>query len=766
EIGNSNIRWISLFVGLIIVFCLGCSQLGSQVGADSSPAVELPRAKPETVGMSSETLSEIKPAVQDFLDRKWIAGAVTLVARKGEVVYFDAMGFRDVENQAPMKTDTIFRIYSMTKPIASVALMILYDEGHFRLDDPISKWLPEFSNPVVAVGRTVNQDGKTVIQTEPAARPITVRHILTHTAGLSNSYMGEFTPKAYRKAQRKSSREDTIGDMVKRYAAVPLNYHPGDEWQYSRATCVVGRLVEVISGRTLAEFMRERIFKPLQMVDTSFFLPMEKLPRFAANYSPGVGRRITLIDPASSDSGFVKKPHVYFSGSGGLLSTATDYVRFCQMMLNKGELEGTRILKTETVALMTENHVGELPLWLSPGAQFGLGFALNPVDSDTGGAAGTYSWGGAAYTKFWIDPQREMIGILMTQVLPNNHLSLHTRFSTLANRALLGTGLAPDQSEGLGTEFTYDKIPKFTISYPQGTTRDKIRPGQVLAAKTPAGVTFQATVSDIPQDLKLEDVAQKWYVPILESIGIALNPKVVANAEFVLADGSKAYKSEIHWIYKPMNVRLMTQMMAAYKNDRLVTVTAHPYSDKEEVIPIIESLRFGPVVSRSLSSEGGKETEATVATKPEVLNTPTYEYNAKPAFSFRFPSDSTRAQTVAPGQVMAGRTPDRVNFYAAVNEIPEGMDLSEVGPAVYAANLEKTGAGSEVEVVSNREIKLECGTRAYLTEIDWLNQRNWLITTQVVSAFKNGKWIRVSVLSGQFSWEYTPIVKSLKFKDP
>jgi len=741
---------------------------GCNVREARAPIPKVPMTSPESVEMRSETLNQIGPVVQEFLDKDLVSGAVTLVARKGKVVHFEAMGYRDVGIKAPMQRDTIFRIYSMTKPIASVALMILYDEGHFQLNDPISKWLPEFTNPVVAVARVKNDEGKKVFQTVPAARPITVRHILTHTAGLSNAYTGKLTRKAYRKAQRRSSREDTIADFVKRYAAVPLNYHPGDEWQYSRATCVVGRLVEVISGQTLDVFMRERIFEPLEMRDTSFYLPMDKLPRFAANYSPGPGRKITLLDPANEHSGFVKKPHLYFMGSGGLLSTANDYFRFCQMLLNKGELGGQRILKKETVELMTRSHTGNLNLWLAPGASFGLGFAINPVDSETGGAAGTYSWGGAAYTKFWIDPQREIIGVLMTQVLPNRHLKLHSRFSTLANQALLGTSDAGKQSAGLGTEFSYDKTPKFTINFPKGTTKAKPTNSlQVLAAKTPEGVIFQASVNDIPEGIELKDFAEKSYLPGLVATRIAQKARVTSNSEFTLTDGTSGYKSEIQWIYKPMKLLIKTQMVAAYKDGKVVSVTAHPWSNPEEVWPVIESLRFGDKISGMAKKPMPKKPQSKIDYQPhpQPLNTTIYRYSKSPSFSVNFPAGSTKGRPTAPNQLMAGKTPDGVSFQVAVDSVPEGIDLSKLGPDFYAVNLEKSGAGTEIEVLKNQEIKLKCGTRAYYSEIEWLYRGSRLLTTQLVSVYKDGRWISVSAHPWQFPWESTPIVKSLNFCD-
>ena len=273
----------------------------------------------------------------------------------------------------------------------------------------------------------------------PALRPITVRQLLTHTAGFANSYLGFFKQEV-EKVSAKQKPDDTIADYVSRFAAVPLNYQPGERWEYSGATNHVGRLVEILSGMTLDEFFQQRIFEPLGMKDTHFYLPASKLPRFAAQYTPGEkDKKIVLADAPTAESRFVKEPHTFFMGAGGLVSTATDYWRFQQMMLQGGELDGRRILGRKTVELMTSNHTGDLPIWLSgPGYGFGLGYS---VLLDHGAAAsmqsnGTFGWGGAFCTYFWVDPREEMIGILMTQVRPYDHLGIREEFSVLANQAI------------------------------------------------------------------------------------------------------------------------------------------------------------------------------------------------------------------------------------------------------------------------------------------------------------------------------------------
>jgi len=401
----------------------------------------LPTARPEDVGMSSERLARIRPAMQRYVDRGLVPGVVTLVARRGRVVHFEAIGYRDVEAKAPMTTDAIFRIASMTKPIASVALMTLYEEGHFLLNDPISKFLPEFADMKVAQAATPAETGGAPYKLVPAKNPITFKHVLTHTAGFPNTYRG-ITREEFDKTYPRKNPNETIADAVKRLATMPLNFNPGEAWEYGPATDVVGRLVEVISGMTLDEYLRKKIFEPLKMTDTHFYLPSSKLDRFAANYQPDEknGNKIKLVEAPTPESRWVKQPHNYFSGAGGLVSTAADYVRFHQMMLNGGELDGARILGRKTVELMTTNHIGDLPIWLTgPGFGFGLGYSVVKDIGVTGqaGSPGQYGWGGAFCTYFQVDPKEELIGIVMTQVRPYNHINIRQEFMALANQAIV-----------------------------------------------------------------------------------------------------------------------------------------------------------------------------------------------------------------------------------------------------------------------------------------------------------------------------------------
>ena len=409
----------------------------------------LPRAEPEEVGMSSERLGRIRTAMQRYVDRQLVPGVVSLVARHGRVVHLDTIGLRDVEAGTPMTDDTIFRIASMTKPIASVALMMLFEEGHFLLSDPVSKWIPEYADPMVAVPVPPEEfTGLAPWRLVPADRPITIRHLLTHTTGVSATPRG-MSQEDFQKVMERQGPDETIGDFVKRYARVPLNRHPGEAWNYSRATCVVGHLVEIMSGMPLDEYLRERIFEPLNMPDTSFYLPLEKLDRFAACYTPGEDNKIRLTDAPTPESRFVKEPHNYFMGSGGLISSVADYFRFNQMMLNGGELDGARILGRKTVELMTRNHVGDLPVWLAgPWAGFGLGYGvvrstdnLNTLTAEHPGpspwSVGSYTWGGAFCTFQWVDPVEKLTGIIMTQVAPYQHLSIRREYVGLVCQAIV-----------------------------------------------------------------------------------------------------------------------------------------------------------------------------------------------------------------------------------------------------------------------------------------------------------------------------------------
>lgn len=399
-----------------------------------STAAELPRDQPDAVGMSSARLARIAPAMQRYIDAELTPGVITAVMRHGKLIHYKAQGHMDVASAKPMREDAIFRIASMTKPIASVALMMLWEEGRFQLRDPVSKFIPEFAAAQVS---TAADASGTTGELVPPKRPIQIRDMLTHTAGLANNYSGNVT--AYRQAMN-TPRPKSNAEQIKRLAALPLNYHPGEEWQYSAATNVVGHLVEIISGQSLDEFLRQRIFEPLQMPDTHFYLDNTKGGRLTTQYTPDENNKIKAQDPGSKQSRWITSPRNLFSGAGGLVSTVRDYLRFQQAMLNGGEIDGNRILAPSTVSLMLENHTGDLPLWLpGPGMGFGLGYG---VVVDRGAAAtplseGAGYWGGAYCTLSWIDPEQNLVGVLMTQVRPYSHINIRQDFQVLTYQAII-----------------------------------------------------------------------------------------------------------------------------------------------------------------------------------------------------------------------------------------------------------------------------------------------------------------------------------------
>ena len=391
-------------------------------------------SNPEDQGFSEERLKRIAPVMQKYIDQDLTPGVLTAIMRNEKIVYLETQGFMDVKEEKPLREDTIFRIASMTKPIASVALMTLWEEGHFQLNDPVSKFIPAFSETKVST--TSDASGKTGDLVEPK-REITIRDMLTHTAGLANSYIGN--KDAYRKAMYQP-RPKSNSEQINRLAKLALNYHPGEEWQYSAATSVVGHLVEIISGKSLDIFLEERLFSPLDMSDTHFYLDNTKGGRLAAQYTPGKNKKIILQDPGSEKSRWITSPRNIFSGSGGLVSTARDYLRFQQMILNEGQLNGVRILAPSTVSLMLENHTGNLPIWLTgPGTGFGLGYGVivDRGKSSSPLSEGSAFWGGAYCTISWIDREKSIVGLLMTQVRPYTHINIRRDFQVLTYQSIM-----------------------------------------------------------------------------------------------------------------------------------------------------------------------------------------------------------------------------------------------------------------------------------------------------------------------------------------
>ena len=388
----------------------------------------------QDLGFSPERLERIGTVMQRYVDEGKLAGMVTLVARRGAVAHFEKIGYQDIETGAPMELDTIFRIFSMTKPITCVALMMLYEHGLFHLNDPVTGFLPEFKDLKVLKAGGVLED---------AHRVITIHDLLTHMAGLSyGDYADTADPidKLYYAANIFDS-QISLQEMVRRIAALPLAHQPGAAWRYSVATDVVGRLVEVISGISLAEFMHREIFEPLGMHDTAYSIAPEKADRFAILYGKTEKGDLELMDTAVG--GEYSDPKL-FAGGHGLISTASDYLRFAQLLLNGGELDGVRLLGRKTIELMTINHVPAalLPLGMGepwPGFGYGLGFGvlMDLPQSGIMGSAGNFRWSGWASTHFWVDPKEQLIGILMLQYIPGGTYPVTEDFKTLVYQALV-----------------------------------------------------------------------------------------------------------------------------------------------------------------------------------------------------------------------------------------------------------------------------------------------------------------------------------------
>jgi CubicO group peptidase (beta-lactamase class C family) len=371
-------------------------------------AADLPTARPESVGMSSQRLARLTSEMKALSDGGHLSGVVTMAAKDGKVVHFEASGKRDVTSGAPMKKDTIFRIYSMTKPITGVAMMMLFEEGKWQLNDPVSKHIPEFANLKVA---KANPSTGVVTQVAPD-RPMTMRDLMTHTAGLTYGVFGS-TPvdKMYTEANVLDANQ-SLQSAIDKLSKIPLLFQPGERWHYSVAVDVQGYVVEKLSGKPFPEFLKARIFDPLKMTDTGFYVPAEKMDRFAAFYTYDKERK--LVPHPNAD---YTKPPAMPSGGGGLVSTASDYMRFCQMLLNGGELDGQRLLSPLTVKLMRTNMLPASADTFTPGTGFGLDFAVveDPAAAGGYGGKGTYYWGGYAGTWFWIDPVYDLIVVGMIQ---------------------------------------------------------------------------------------------------------------------------------------------------------------------------------------------------------------------------------------------------------------------------------------------------------------------------------------------------------------
>ena len=387
-------------------------------------------AKPEDVGMSSERLARLAKVTQDHIDAGRLPGAVILIARRGKTAYYEAFGYRDRDKGLPMTRDALFRIYSMTKPITTTAAMMLQEEGRLQIYDPVSRTLPELANMKVGVERTDVAGGKT-FEAVPAQRQITVQDLMRHTSGFTYGSRGSSPLNALYLEAKIGSRDDTNADLVAKLGKIPLKYQPGTRWEYGVSTDVLGRVVEVVSGRTLGAFFEERIFKPLGMTDTAFYVPRDKLARAAQPWQRPGGSPMT----PRFDVGVHAK---YESGGGGLVGTASDYLRFAVMLLNGGRLGNVQLLGRKTVEFMTADHLGSIPID-APGLGFGLGFQVRREAGVAGlsGTVGEYGWAGNAGTLFWIDPKEQLIAIYMIQVSDPDRVALRNQFRAMVNQAIV-----------------------------------------------------------------------------------------------------------------------------------------------------------------------------------------------------------------------------------------------------------------------------------------------------------------------------------------
>lgn len=414
--------------------------LGLALAAASSFAQALPEARPEALGFAPERLARVSATVSRYVDEGRIAGAVTLVARQGQVVQFEAFGRADIEKKVAMRRDTLFRIASMSKAVTSIAAMILVEEGRLALNDPVSRFLPAFAKTTLAVPPPAGAVPGSPVSVVPAKRAITVRDLLTHTAGIS--YGSGPAEARYKEAGLHgwyfADEAEPIGVLMERLASLPFDAQPGEKWVYGFGSDVLGAVVEKASGQSLDVFFRARIFEPLKMVDTTFFVPSEKRARLATVYSVKDGRLERAPEEGMGQGAYVDGPRACFSGGAGLVSTAQDYARLLLMLANGGALDGVRVLSPKTVELMTANHVGSL--YDEGRTGFGLGFEIVEHVGRAGrlSSVGEFSWGSAYYSRYWVDPEDQVIGLFLAQLVPSGGLDLQGKFRTLVYQAIVG----------------------------------------------------------------------------------------------------------------------------------------------------------------------------------------------------------------------------------------------------------------------------------------------------------------------------------------
>ncbi|MEN8224588.1 MAG: serine hydrolase domain-containing protein [Bacteroidota bacterium] len=426
----------TLLVSLMTLLFIstGCDQQSKKTEFTKTRANVLEAGEPESVGMSSDRLARIDNVVSQYLDKKWIPGAVCIIARHGKIIYHKGFGYRDIEASDTMQIDDIFRIASMTKAITSVAVMMLYEEGHFLLDEPISKYIPAFSNPVIL--KEVNEEDST-FTSYPAKKEITIRELLNHTSGIGYGVFNKNLRILYGKAGIPDGgivkTNATLEESVKALAKMPLLHEPGEKYLYGLNTDVLGYFIEVISGQKLDDFFADRIFEPIGMTDICFSIPDDKTDRFATLYEDT--KDYDLRKSENEQYNYALESNIsYLSGGGGLCSTALDYAKFLQMLINGGKYNGTQFLSRKTIDLIRSNQVGDL--W-GDGA-FGLGFGLTTKKNTAKilSSEGSYWWSGYFNTSYWIDPSEDLIAVFMTQMRPFEHWDIHKKFQVLTYQAI------------------------------------------------------------------------------------------------------------------------------------------------------------------------------------------------------------------------------------------------------------------------------------------------------------------------------------------
>jgi CubicO group peptidase (beta-lactamase class C family) len=414
--------------GTALFLLVALAAIGT-TAAQAEPPLPL-ATTPEEVGLSSERLARIEVATADHIKSGSVPGAVMLIARHGKIAWYKTLGYRDRDRGDPMKPDAIFRLYSMTKPIVTVAAMMLVEEGRMQITDPVEMYLPEIGRMKVGVEKP-GPDGKPVLELVEPARKMTVQDLMRHTSGLIYGSRGHSLINDAYKAAKIGSRDVTTAELVTRLSEMPLRFSPGTRWEYGVSTDVLGRIVEIVSGKPLGEFLAERVFRPLGMADTGFWVPAEKLNRAAQPWQqPGAPPMTPRFDVGV-------KP-AFESAGGGLTGTMSDYLRFAMMLANKGRLGETQLLGKKTVEFMTTDHTGGVP-GRPPGLGFGLGFEVRTTAGQAGlpGSVGEYGWAGNAGTLFWIDPKEDLIAIYLVQVGANDRVKLRNQFRTMVQSAII-----------------------------------------------------------------------------------------------------------------------------------------------------------------------------------------------------------------------------------------------------------------------------------------------------------------------------------------